>query len=579
MTPLGRIRLTDDYMKRGMAMAVPGARFERDEDKHYIVDDPSPRAAAVICRLFPHLTDEYPELTVLRDGLLRDARPFDNATAAGLTPHCPSVLAVVAASPCVRCAALPDGPDPDCAVCHGNPEVGGMFPFQRVDLGYIAAVLRKHGSAEVAWERGLGKTLAACALIEHTAASRVLVVAPNTAKGSVWEDEVRRFLDFDNVFVMPNGQPKRREKLLQHVATTHDPLVLITHYESLDLVGSARKDGHGWDRLGTWDIIVADESHRLANTKTKTHRALMKVPTTMKLSLTGSMIQNHPEEMYGRLRWMFPNTYKSKWRDWNLRYLDYVESGYGKVLVGPKIDRVDEMRQELGVFTVYRRKSDELDLPPKQEQVVRVDLTPAQRTAYNDLRDSFVAVLDSGDPIIALQPVVLLTRLRQVASGLDLFSREVAESAKMDWTVDRVRGNPDGAFVIFTWYKEAALAIAARLREDGESVQVVTGDTTHKQRRERIAAFQRGDGGRVFVGTIATLGESVNLHRANEGIFIDQSWNPAQNEQASDRYYRIGQTRPTITTKLVAKDTVDEYNVLPALNNKESIRRMILGGL
>lgn len=82
----------------------------------------------------------------------------------------------------------------------------------------------------------------------------------------------------------------------------------------------------------------------------------------------------------------------------------------------------------------------------------------------------------------------------------------------------------------------------------------------------------------MFIGTISTLGESVTLHRANNAIFLDRSWNPAANQQAEDRIYRIGQERPVTITHIVAKDTVDEENVLPALADKQALRRMILGG-
>lgn len=543
-----RIELTDEYPKWTAARSVPGAW---QDGRMWVVDPPvTPKAAAVICRVFPHLADKHPELPALRDTLMRDARPFDNATPFNRRITVPGVEAVLKA----------DGHE--------------FYDFQAIDLGYIHGVLLKHRSAEIAWERGLGKTLAACSLIEATAASNTLVVCPNTAKRpDPWESELKHYLPDHQVFVLPNPKP-RREKMVEYLKTNRDrlePFVLIAHYEALAILAA------DWKRLGLWDLTVCDESHRLANPATKMHKALMKVPTSMKLSMTGSMIQNHPEEMYGRLRWMFPQTYKSKWRDWNNRFLEYVESGYGKVLIGPNPDRVDAMRRELGVFTVYRRKADELDLPPRTEQTLRVELKPAQRRAYNELAKSMVATLDSGEVVVGLEPVVLLTRLRQVATGLELVSGKVADSAKLDLACELVRDNPDDPFVIFSWFKQAATEIAARLAADGVGTQLVTGDTTHNQRADRIAAFQRGEG-RVFVGTISTLGESVNLQRATQAIFLDRSWNPAQNEQAADRIYRIGQDQPVTITNIVAKDTVDEYNVLPTLANKEAIRRMILGG-
>lgn len=542
-----RVELTDEYLKWTAARSVPGAK---QEGRMWVVYNPSPKAAAVICRVFPQLADKHPELPALRDTLMKDARPFDNATGYNKRVVAPGVEAALAK----------DGKS--------------FYEFQALDLGYLSDVLRQHRGAEIAWERGLGKTLAACALIENTAASRTLIVCPNTAKEpDPWRSEVERFLPDHQVLVLPN--PKgRREKMVEWLKRDGDklePFILIVHYEALAIIGQ------DWKRLGQWDLIVTDEAHRLANPATKMHRALMKVPAHMKLSMTGSMIQNHPEEIYGRLRWLFPQVYKSKWRDWNNRFLEYVESGYGKVLIGPNPARVDAMRRELGVFTVYRRKADELDLPARTEQTLRVTLNKAQRRAYDELAKSYVATLDSGETVVGLEPVVLLTRLRQVATGLELVSGEVADSSKLDVAVELIRDNPDDPFVCFSWFKPAAKALADRLAADGVGVHLVTGDTTHKQRAERIAAFQRGEG-RVFVGTISTLGESVNLQRASQAIFLDRSWNPADNDQAADRIYRIGQENPVTITNIVAKDTVDEYNVLPTLANKEAIRRMILGG-
>lgn len=549
----------------------------------WVVEDPGPRAAAVICRLFPELQDVHPELTVLRDTLMQDARPFDRATAFDTPIDAPRVHEQLRSLDCARCNMLTDdkkvdGVDPDCKVCGGS-NIGNFFPFQSIDLGYMAAVMRKHCAGEIAWDRGLGKTLGACALIDNLAADRILVVAPNTSKEVVWKDELRRFCPWLDIRIMPNGSPDKRRRLMQHIRTTSNPVCLIAHYESLALVANERSARKGWHQYGEWDLVVSDESHTLSNPKTLKHRSLMQVPTAMKLSETGSMIQNHPEEWYGRLRWMFPKVYSSKWRDWNNRYLEYIEADYGKTLIGPMLHRIEAMRAELGVFTVYRRKSDELELPPTEEHTVLLDLNPSQRRAYDELRDELVTTLDSGETISALEPVVLLTRLRQLATGIELLSGRLVDSTKLDWTVARVEARPDSAFICFSWFKPAARALVGRLEAAGIPALLCDGDTTHKQRRDRIRGFQNGDGGRVFVGTISTLGESVNLHRANEGVFLDQSFNPAQNEQAIDRYNRIGQKQATETTKLVSRNTVDELVLMPHLANKEALRRMIKGGI
>lgn len=550
------IRITADYQKRLLARAVPGAHWDKAE-KSWVLENPTPRAAVVVLALFPELRDKHPELVALRDEVLSDARPFDNATGYNhriTAPQCEAAL---------------------------RADEFDWYEYQAIDLGYMADVLRMHHSAYVGWERGLGKTLGACALAEALDARRVLIICPNTAKETVWKPEVERFLG-QPVAIMPNGSPQKRDKLMGHVKAgdLHPGArreILITHYESLNLIAKERSRNKGWDQYGEWDLVIADEAHRLANPKTLMNRSIKRVPAKYKLALSGSIIQNHPEEIFGVLTWLFPAQYARIWPDWNDRYLDYVKSGYGKVLIGPKPGRIEAMRKELGVFTVYRRKKDELDLPPKTEQTLYVDLSPKQRAAYNELRDSYVTTLDSGESVVAIQPVVMLTRLRQVASGLGLVSGEVTDSTKLDLAVDLIRDDGDEAYVVFTWYKASATELASRLASLGEETYVVTGDTKPQDRARYIQDFQAGSR-RVFIGTISTLGESVNLHRAANAIRLDRSWNPAANEQAEDRLYRIGQDRPVTITDIVARDTVDDLRVLPRLADKDALRRAILGG-
>jgi SNF2 family DNA or RNA helicase len=141
-----------------------------------------------------------------------------------------------------------------------------------------------------------------------------------------------------------------------------------------------------------------------------------------------------------------------------------------------------------------------------------------------------------------------------------------------------IEDTPDEAFVVFTWFKANAQSMHERLEAKGIGSFLVTGDVPQQHRNEYIQRFQHGEG-QVFIGTLSTLGESVNLQRANHAIFLDRSWNPGVNTQAQDRIYRIGQDKPVTITHIIAKDTVDEYRVLPTIANKEALRRLILGGL
>lgn len=454
-----------------------------------------------------------------------------------------------------------------------------LYEYQEIDLGFVAEVLKQHGGAYLGWDRGLGKTLGTCAIIDELDAQRTLIVCPNTAKESVWRAELQRFLPWVTVMVLPNDKVKR-ERCMRSVQDHHDgPLALVIHYEAINLIAKERSAKNGWKRYGEWDLVVADEAHRLSNPDAQMTRQIKRIPAKRRLALSGSVIQNHAEELFSQLQFLYPDRYSSKWRDWCDKYLDYIDAGSWKTCVGIRIERLAELRDELGRFMVYRRKTDVLPgLPERTVETRRVDLGAAQRRVYDDLADAYIAELGASEtPLKASDGLVLLTRLRQVATGLDLVSSELADSSKQDLAYELIQDNADEAFVVFSWFKGAARSLAERLDRAGIGCFVVDGDTPHGKRADYIARFQAGEG-RVFIGTISTLGESVTLHRANNAIFLDRSWNPAANEQAEDRIYRIGQTRPVTITHIVAADTVDETNVTPALTDKQALRRMILGG-
>lgn len=545
------VKLTQDWARQALARAVTGSYWDKDAG-WWLLLDPNPRQAAVALRVFPELALEYPALVELRDQLLEDARPFDCATPWGGRIK-PDALAVAA-------ALQLDGKD--------------WFDFQDLDLAYLLQRLKADGGAYIGWERGLGKTLGAATIIDALDAKRVLVVAPNTAKDSVWRQQLNEFLPAAAVAVLPNVKAKREQMCESVVAWApiprEHPLVLVVHYEALAIL-----EAEGWwKKLGEWDLIVADEAHRIKNPKAKMTKALKKVKAKHKLALSGSIVMNHAEELFSPLQWLFPDRYKAKWRDWNDRYLEYADSGFGKVCIGLKEGREDAMRRELGAFMCYRRKSDELDLPAKTEQTLLVDLSTKQRKAYDEVRDQFWTILDDGQVIKTDNVLAQLTKLRQIATGLDLEGGTVTDSTKLDLALELIRDNEDEAFVVFSWFKANAKAAAAAL---GDDAFLVTGDVPHHKRADYIQRFMAGER-RVFVGTLATLSESVNLQRASNAIFLDRHWNPATNVQAADRIYRIGQTKPVTITHLVARNTVDELRVLPTLASKEALRRLIFGG-
>lgn len=138
---------------------------------------------------------------------------------------------------------------------------------------------------------------------------------------------------------------------------------------------------------------------------------------------------------------------------------------------------------------------------------------------------------------------------------------------------------PRKRVVVFAWHRATVDAIVDRLLKLGIDAAGVTGDTPMQTRADLVAEFQDDKGSlQVLVATIKTLGESVTLHAASDLIFVESSWVPTDMEQAADRIYRIGQEKPVTITRIIARDTVDEWRIIPTVDNKAALKRAILGG-
>lgn len=562
--------LTTEYMKGALARAVPGAEYDSDE-RAWMLYDPTPRAAVVALKLFPGIEHQHPELLELRAQILQDARPVD----------WPSKVGHAVVSPRTRRAVEARG----WQLYH--PDDAQPY-YQELDTGYGAEWIKQHGGYIIGWARGKGKTLGTCLIADELDVQSLLVIAPNKAKGPTWAGELVELCPWlSDVLVLPNDKAKR-ERTLAQARTYHEsatPFALVVHYEALAVIAGKdgkSKTGHvklgdGWKKLGIeWDLIAADEAHRFTNPDSQQSRAARKIPGKARLALTGSLLQNGLEDAYGILHWAYPQQFRSRWRDYNDRWLDFVDNGYGKTCVGILPDKLDDMRDTIGKLVAFREKQSRMKVHKRV-----VELSTGQRQVYDQLRAEFIAEL--GDTTIkATSGITMLTKLRQIACGLDLLDAKVQDSAKIDAAVRVIRKNLllGHDFVVFCWHKATVYAIERRLTELGIESWTLTGDTKEAAANDAVARFQAGER-RVFIGTIATMGESLNLQRANHVIRVELSFNPALNQQADDRVDRQGNPRADDLhrTDIIAANTVDELNVIPNLTNKVALTAAIQGDM
>lgn len=560
--------LTDDHRYRGRALAVPGAYYSR-ERKAYAIDNPNARAASAAIALFPEVLIAHPELQAIREAGYGDARPYDYAS--------------------------------EVNIKMGVGKLGDLtlYNWQDTDGGYLHAILERDGGSFPAWDRGLGKTVITAAFIKRMGARRTLVAARNDAKEVVWEAQLKELLPDHQIAVLPDSTQGSKQKkmltLLEKYAfegeTEAAPLVLIIHYQAIRTIAGDKvvehKDGtktvtkgggDGWDRLGDWDLFAYDESHRLASynpnsrKNTQEGRALSQLRRKHikhVINLSGSAVMNKPDDLFGQLHLLYPHIYRAKWADWNDRFVDYVMDGNRKIPIGWRLDKMDELRRELGVFMVYRNKRDpdiNLELPPLIEKPIELEMLPDQRRVYNQVRDEFWAQVQDAPGIVAVNAMDQMNKLRQIATAWPGVG-----SVKLDYAMSELEEEPDAQFVIFTWYKRPGHLLAERL---GDSAVVVDGDVPGRERAVRLRDHKAGRY-RVLIGSIATLGESLNLQYVHEAIRLDRHWNPEVNGQTKDRLDRQGQQERVTFTDLWTKHTVDMLRVWPTLRSKESLGKAL----
>ena len=450
-----------------------------------------------------------------------------------------------------------------------------LYPYQVIDCAYSAAFMRSEGGAYLGWSRGLGKTLGAITIAQELEADRILVVCPNSSKDSVWRPEIQNWDQRANTQVHTLGGTKQQRERILRWFDQDERAWLLCHYEALRLVDWAAE-------VGSFDLVIVDEAHRLnkgaprGKNVPQFYKALKKIPTKKKLALSGSIIVNSPEDFFGANHWLFPKFYRSRWKDWNHRFLEYWPGSYELKGVNP--DTVREMQDELGKFMRLRRKKDELPgLPDKIEHTAYVELSPTQRKVYDDFLENMLAQLPTGEIVVTVAIAAQLSKLRQIASGLDLLAENVQDSSKIDLCVEIVEDNLPEKTVVFAWHRATVEAISERLLTRKIPHGKIHGGVKQDIRSEEVDRFQNGDS-QVIVATIKTLGESVTLHAAADLVFVESSWTSVDMEQAADRVHRIGQTQRVSVTHIVAKDTVDELQILPTVLEKAGMRANLLGG-
>ncbi len=440
-----------------------------------------------------------------------------------------------------------------------------LRPYQRRGLDWLAQLTDLGLGGCLADDMGLGKTVQVIALHLHRhetgPAGPTLVVCPTSLLGN-WEREIARFAP---------GTPVRRyhggQRHLDELAK--DEVVLATY-------GMVRRDQAALAEQ-EWGLVVADEVQHAKNPLSRTARALRGLPGAARVALTGTPVENRLSDLWAILDWTVPGL------------LGPLDRFRHSVAVPVERYRDPDATERLGrlvrPFLLRRRKSDPgiaPELPAKTETDVVVPLTTEQGTLYEAVvREALAKIADSDGMARRGMVLGLLTALKQVCNHPAQYLREpgplVGRSGKLaalDELLEVILDEGE-AVLVFSQYVQMCRLLQTHLRGRGVPSAFLHGGVPAAARQAMVEEFQSGTAP-VFLLSLKAGGVGLNLTRATHVVHFDRWWNPAVEDQATDRAYRIGQDRPVQVHRLVAEGTVED-RIAALLAGKRRLADAVVG--
>lgn len=458
-----------------------------------------------------------------------------------------------------------------------------LRPYQRQGLDWLRWLAGERLGGVLADEMGLGKTVQALALLlgekeAGRARDPSLVVAPTSLVFN-WFEEARRFTPALDVLALVGPERSRHFGELAR----HD--VILTSYALLrrDIEVLARQ---------RWHLVVLDEAQAIKNAGSETARAARRLDADARFALTGTPLENRLDELWSVFDFVLPAFLGSE-EEFRKRWGRPVaagsvpagaEPGEGARAAEEAREALERLGRRIRPFLLRRTKRDVApELPPRTETVLRCEMGPAQRRLYErilrDVRERvFGEVERRGIERSRITILDGLLKLRQVACHpqlLRLPGNRIEASAKLELFRDLVREIAGGGHrvLVFSQFVRMLGILRRELDHLGLRYEYLDGGT--RDRAARVHAFQEDPAIPVFLMSLKAGGYGLNLTGASYVIHFDPWWNPAAEEQATDRVHRIGQSREVFSYKLITRGTVEE-KILDLQARKRELARDLL---
>ncbi|PID76678.1 MAG: helicase [Deltaproteobacteria bacterium] len=414
--------------------------------------------------------------------------------------------------------------------------------YQKEGFYWLARLSRWGAGGCLADDMGLGKTIQSLSVIlMYAADGPSLVVAP-TSVSTNWQTEVGRFSPTLKLKSLIGGN---RKSVIENLGSFD---LLITTYTLL------QQEQELLSQV-SWQTVILDEAQAIKNAATKRSHAAMSLQANFKMITTGTPIENHLGELWNLFNFINPGLLGSL-RQFNEKFAVPIERFQNR-------SAKKKLKKLIRPFILRRIKSDVLEeLPPKTEITLEVQMNRDERYFYEALRQNALAVLENegGKKGRHLQILTEIMRLRQACCNPRLIDPDTSiQSAKLETfaaiTGELLKGRHKA--LVFSQFIEHLQILREYLDAQGISYQYLDGGTSPRQRKTRVDAFQAGEGD-LFLISLKAGGLGLNLTAADYVLHMDPWWNPAIEDQASDRAHRLGQKRPVTIYRLVCKDSIEE---------------------
>ncbi len=467
--------------------------------------------------------------------------------------------------------------NPDASTAPAQPDGlrAQLRPYQERGFGWLVEMRRLGLGACLADDMGLGKTIQTIALWLYErdrwdVRAPALLVCPTSVVGN-WRHEIQRFAP--SLRVMKHQGPDRlKDETFAAEAQKAD--VVLTSFALI------HRDFDTLERV-RWSTVVLDEAQNIKNPSTKQAQAARALPAEGRLALTGTPVENRLRELWSIMQFLNPGylgsrrAFRKNFATPIERYNDAASAASLRKLVGP--------------FILRRLKTDPnviQDLPEKFENKVYCTLTEEQATLYEAVvREEMAQIEDAEDMARRGAVLRMLTRLKQICNHPAHFLKEgenapmAGRSGKLErltGMLEEVRENDERA-LIFTQYAEMGTMLQSYLKQHlVEGVLFLHGGTPSKEREEMVRHFQSAYGPPIFILSLRAGGTGLNLTHANHVFHFDRWYNPAVEDQATDRAFRIGQARDVEVHKFICLGTLEE-RIDELIEHKRALADQIVG--